>query len=458
MRARWPLTVRGTGALALAVACFVAAQSFGIAELVYVGALLVVAVVASVAVLHLVHRGASVVRSFDPDIVGAGGTVDVRLRIELRSPLPSGPGRWSDALPDGIRGIPGAPGTSGALGTPGTPGAPGTPGVPRADDGTPGPAEGDFPETASGMRTGGTAVALRYTARALRRGIHQIGPLTLIATDPFGFARRRRTVGRPLALTVTPAIVELPPLSEQPGDAGGSMNSTTDQLGQGSDNLIPRHYVAGDSMRRIHWRASAHRDQLMVRQEEQETTPEAIVVLDRAGSRWDADAQRMPGLDPPFETAVSACVSAAARLVHEGYIVTVLDADGTPLADTIDGGDTAAVESLAVALATATAVRESPSEPLVALLASTMTGPLVYVTGTLTERDAAVLSPLVHHSILPVLLAVTPGASHRAGSAHADALGHAASAGWRVGGVAAGADLAEAWAGVVGRGARRVGV
>lgn len=429
---RWPLTLRGTGALVLAVACFIVAQAFGISELLYISALLALVVGASIVALHLVHRAATVTRSFDPDVVGAGGVADVHLRVELRSALPSGPGRWSDALPDGVRGI--------------------------GADGAPEPAQGDFPETPSGMRAGGTTVALRYAVTAQRRGIHQIGPLTLIATDPFGFARRRQVAGRPLALTVTPAVIELPALNEQPGEAGGSMHSTTDQLGQGSDNLIPRHYVAGDSMRRIHWRASAHRDQLMVRQEEQETTPEAIVVLDRGGARWDPDAQRMPGVDPAFETAVSACISATARLVHEGYVVSVLDADGTPLAETIDGGDAAAVERLAIALATITAQRDVAPEPLVALLAGTMTGPLVYVTGALDARGAAILTPLVHHSTLPILLVATDAGPRGGSRAAADVLARASAAGWRATAVSPEGELADAWRSIVGRGAHRVGV
>ena len=56
-------------------------------------------------------------------------------------------------------------------------------------------------------------------------------------------------------------------------------------------------------MRRIHWRATAHRDELMVRQEEQESTPEATVVLDRGVLRWSPEALRAPGADAGFEAA-----------------------------------------------------------------------------------------------------------------------------------------------------------
>ena len=53
---------------------------------------------------------------------------------------------------------------------------------------------------------------------------------------------------------------------------------------------------------------------------------------------------------PGFEAGVSACVSAVARLVHDGYAVEVLDSDGTVLAERIDGGDMTEVEAMLVAL------------------------------------------------------------------------------------------------------------
>ena len=56
--------------------------------------------------------------------------------------------------------------------------------------------------------------------------------------------------------------------------------------------------------------ALAHRDVLMVRQEEQESTPEASVVIDRGAARWGAEAMFAPGTDPAFELGVVMCVSA----------------------------------------------------------------------------------------------------------------------------------------------------
>ncbi len=411
---RWPLTLRGTGAVVLGVLCFVLAHEFTVTELLYVSVLMLAVVAASIATLYLVRRSETVTRSFSPDVATVGQDVDVRSRVQIRSPLPIAQGRWSDGLPPGVTGD----------------------------------AAGRFPSTASGMGLGGRAVDLDYRLTAGRRGIRSIGPLTVTSTDPFGFARRRSTVGEPARLTVAPQAVELGALTDLPGEAGDSMHSTN-QLGQGADNLIPRHYVPGDSMRRIHWRASAHRDELMVRQEEQETTPEAVVVLDRGLQRWTAEAMRAPGEDPGFEAAVTACVSVAARLVREGYRVTIVDVDGTEIVESVDSGDSAGIERMLASFATITAQRNSQPEQLVRLFAGVQTGPLVLVTGRLDDADAGVLAPLPHHSALPVLLAVAP--QH-------DALAHATATGWRAAAIPPDADLSVVWNAVVDRGGRRVGV
>lgn len=385
---RWPLTIRGTGAVLLAVAAFVLAQLFGIASLLWFTVLLLCAVGAAIASLHLSHRAERVARTCAPETGVVGQDVTVRIRVDSVSILPTVGGRWEDRLPPG----------------------------------TTGPAAGAFPGLPSGLTPTARAVDLDYRATTQRRGVHAIGPLTITTTDPFGFARRTRAVGDAVAYTVAPAVIEVPALAELPGAAGGSQHSQSDRLGQGADNLIPRAYVPGDSMRRIHWRASAHRGDLMVRQEEQESNPDATVVFDRAIARWGDDALLRPGEDPGFELAVSACVSAVARLVREGYTVEVVDIDGTELADPIEAGDLVAVEALTVAFATVTARREGDPADLVRLCAGATLGPLVLVTGALTRADVATLAPVVPHTALPVLLVV---------SADADVLDDAARSGWR---------------------------
>jgi len=410
MRHIWPLTIRGTGAVVLGIVCFILAGELALPVLTYFSLLLFVVVGVSVASLYSMKRGASVTRALSTDVATVGRESTVTASAGLRSALPVPPGLWSDGLPKGLAGE----------------------------------AHGTFPALSSGLRGGERSIELTYRVTGVSRGVHAIGPLTITSSDPFGFARRRLVIGGRTPVTIVPSIAELPPLASAAGEVGGSLHSSTTQLGQGADNLIARPYAPGDSMRRIHWRATAHRDQLMVRQEEQESTPEATVVLDRGVLRWSNDALRAPGADPSFEAAVSACVSVAARLAKEGYTVEVIDSDGTALADPLDGDGE--VGNLLARFATLTARRDDHLARLTALFAGVTTGPVILIVGRLDPQDAEVLAPLAHHSSLPILLSAAP----RGG-----ALERATEAGWRCAQLGVDEDLAGVWS-RVGRGSNRV--
>ncbi len=64
--------------------------------------------------------------------------------------------------------------------------------------------------------------------------------------------------------------------------------------------------MIGDELKRVNWRASAHLDDLVVRQEERPKTGRVTVLLDRRAEGYDEDG---------FERAVSAALSA----LHSGF-------------------------------------------------------------------------------------------------------------------------------------------
>jgi len=409
MRRLWPLTARGTGALILAVACFIIANEVGIVELMYFGILLIVALAVSVISLYLTRRSDTVSRSLSPDVATVGRDAMVTVRVGVRTALPTASGTWRDTVPKGLTAK----------------------------------ANGVFPALGSGLRGGDRIVELSYTVRGARRGIHPLGPLQVTSTDPFGLARRTTVFGERTKVTVAPAVIDLPALNNFAGEAGGTLHTTNNTLGQGADNLIARPYVPGDSMRRIHWRATAHRDELMVRQEEQESTPEATVVMDRGVLRFSPEAMQAPGADPGFESAVAACVSVVTRLVHDGYAVEVIDSDGSLLAERIDGGDMTEVEGLVNQFATLTARRDDHLGKLVRVFAGVMTGPVVLIVGRFDPADAGIIAPVAHHSTLAMLLAVGPVG---------DSLERAADLGWHAAAIDPDGDLAAAWSGAAERG------
>jgi len=381
MLRRRTLTLRGTGALVAGLGCLIAANLLGAPILLYIGVLLLALTAVSALVVRLPRRSGGVARQISTDLLTVSETSRVTLRFGLKS-LRVPRGLWRDVLPDAVSGD----------------------------------SAGEYPS-----ETG----RLSYLITGVRRGVWPIGPLVLRTVDPFGLAQREQEFGETRTVTVVPEVFTLAPLTVRVGAAGGTAHTSSSRLGQGSDNLSPRRYISGDSMRRIHWRATAHRGQLMVRQEEEESSPDALVILDRSASRWARPGEHE---DPAFETAVSMCASVAVHLVQEGYGVDVIDSAGV-LLGTLRGHEDDR-DGLLVALALVSP--RGDARDVTTLVGGTPPGPLVYITGEIDEEDAALLRP--SGAAAPMLFATAPLPGAASAAEHL---------GWRV--ATLGDDVTEAW-------------
>ncbi len=79
-------------------------------------------------------------------------------------------------------------------------------------------------------------------------------------------------------LVVLPSCFELTPLVFAPSDPGlGNAASATEDA---SDPMDVRPWQRGDSLKKVHWKLSARKRELMVRRFEEPTLPEALVLLD----------------------------------------------------------------------------------------------------------------------------------------------------------------------------------
>ncbi len=366
MRPRRPLTSRGLAALLAGLGCTIAANLLAAPILLYVAVLLFALVITTAIIVHAPRRSGTVTRRISTDLLTVGEQSEVAVRFDLRA-LRVPFGTWQDLLPDAVAGE----------------------------------AAGEFP-TDNGTH-------IRYSITGAQRGVWAVGPLSLRTIDPFGLAQRVQQFGDSRTVIVVPEVITLTPLTSVAGIAGGTAHTASSRLGQGSDNLSPRPYVSGDSMRRIHWRATAHRGDLMVRQEEAESSPDAVVILDRTAHRWE---RRSSHPDADFENAVSACASIALHLAHEGYSVDVRDSAGTVLGALRGQEDER--DTLLVALAMVSPQGEGGA--FTALFDGAPPGPLVMITGKLDEEDAAAL----RHggASAPVLLTTdpAPGAIETAGA------------------------------------------
>jgi uncharacterized protein (DUF58 family) len=155
------------------------------------------------------------------------------------------------------------------------------------------------------------------------RGRFHTGPLLVRTTDPFGLVQLDRQFVATSEVMVTPQVVALPAIRST-GGGGSAGEARPNRIGVvGQDDALVREYRQGDEVRRIHWRSTARRGELMVRREEQAWDPSASVLLDsRSGAHAGA------GLQNSLEWAVSAAASVALHFLDEGYTVEVFEADG----------------------------------------------------------------------------------------------------------------------------------
>lgn len=389
------MTGRGASALVVGILLAIGANVLAAPALLYVAALLFGVLLLAAVYVFAPRRRVRVSRAAAADLLTVGDDTTVRMRVDLRTVLRAPAGRWHDALPHAIDGA----------------------------------ASGPFPAEGVQRTADGVSMTMRYPISGVRRGLTSLGPLRLITADPFGLFLRIDELGDVTPVTIVPAVLPLPRLADRTGRAGGTAQTSSHRLGQGADNLSPRRYAPGDSMRRIHWRATAHRGDLMVRQEEQESSPDALVILDRAGSRWqDADG----GTDADgFDRAVTACASVAVHLVDQGFAVDVVDATGV-LIGRLRGAEDER-DGLLVALAGVAPRSGERDQGLPAANEGHTVGPLVMITGAIDATDAAALP---HGGAgTPILLATSPGT---------DALSAAGAHGWRT--ARLGDDPAGAWA------------
>ena len=178
------------------------------------------------------------------------------------------------------------------------------------------------------------AVKLSYPLRPVQRGVHSLGPLIARITDPLDLAQYGHSLAGHSRLVVIPAVVSLtglPAGGELGGNevAGGRMG-----FGPGQDEVVVRSYRHGDDLRKVHWRTSARRDELMVRVEEWPERGRATVFLDHR-----AAAHRGSGPAASLEYAVSLAASVYVHLRRHGQQARLVTADGLVLAGAADQTD-----------------------------------------------------------------------------------------------------------------------
>jgi len=219
-------------------------------------------------------------RSLSETTVAPGASVDVTLRVENRKPLPVPWLFCHDQVEEGLD----VDGGTAVLRT-----------LPADDE-----------------------LTISYKISARRRGLYRIGPSVAEASDPLGFVRRFVTDRQPDFLTVFPKVMSV-------GD--------TWPLGRNALHRTPRRrslfedparfvgirdYQPSDSIRRIHWRATARLGKLQVKTFEPAVLQGVLLIVDGAPT----------ASEELFELAATAAASISEYVLFEGQKVGLLSNGG----------------------------------------------------------------------------------------------------------------------------------
>ena len=167
--------------------------------------------------------------------------------------------------------------------------------------------------------------AIAVERRIAHRGRHRLGPLRAHLVDPFGLARVGSVVAPEAAFVVYPKIEPLGEIAP-PEERGGGGRSLVQHLSaSGDDFYAVRGWQEGDDLRKIHWRSSARRGELMIRQDEIRPFPRATILVDNR-----AQMHRDTGPTSSLEWSISGAASIVWELAKQGYALRLATADGGP--------------------------------------------------------------------------------------------------------------------------------
>jgi uncharacterized protein (DUF58 family) len=126
------------------------------------------------------------------------------------------------------------------------------------------------------------AYTWRTSTLCRRRGRYRLGPVRLFSSDPFGLFPMERDLTPTTNVVVYPLTVNLHqfalPIGILPG--GDALRRRTHYVTTNASGV--RDYAPGDSFSRIHWRSTARRNRLIVKEFELDPLADIWLVVDMA--------------------------------------------------------------------------------------------------------------------------------------------------------------------------------
>lgn len=187
-----------------------------------------------------------------------------------------------------------------------------------------------------------------------QRGVFTLGPVRVRTSDPFGFFHVDLEVGEETSFVVYPVIAALPPFEQLLGSAPGRVRAIARSTEATPNVASVRQYVPGDTLRRIHWRTTARRDSLYVKDYDREPAGDIWIILDLQQA-----VQAGQGEHSTEEYAITLAASLANAMLRQNRAVGLLAAGAEYTMLRPETGETQLYRILH-SLASARAVGERP--------------------------------------------------------------------------------------------------
>src|SRR5213075_29984 len=129
-----------------------------------------------------------------------------------------------------------------------------------------------------------------YTLRRLPRGRYVFEDTAAVVEDPLGLDQLEVELAAPGAVLVYPRLVELDRLFSESGASAHDGRRLLLRRPAGFDLHSVRDYEQGESLRKVHWRSTAKRGELMVKELEDSPRDEVAVLLDGDASAVVGDS------------------------------------------------------------------------------------------------------------------------------------------------------------------------
>ncbi|WP_165226627.1 DUF58 domain-containing protein [Aquisphaera insulae] len=158
-------------------------------------------------------------------------------------------------------------------------------------------------------------VRVRWEGETPRRGRYRFRDLDLGTRAPFGLVERRVTIPLAEDIVIYPRIghltrrwFQLQRLANE-----NRMGKRRDSSSQHEEYHGLRDYRSGDSPRWIHWRTSARRGELMVKEFEQQNEQELALLLDPWLPRTKVPPELRDAMEEAISLAATVCVETCRR-------------------------------------------------------------------------------------------------------------------------------------------------